>query len=873
MYRVSVRMSIAINKSNYQITRLYGGFFIGETNMNQFVLPKQFVPDENGKPIVGAKAYFYKTGTLQFLTVYQDALFASPHDPENITSDARGVFPPIFIKDETYKCEVRDADDVVISGPHDNLTGQVDLSAIASSKELYNTPVKEIQTDYTATVDDTQKNVLINSKPISDNIKIDLPSAAEVGNGYGVTIRNGHASAYSITINSKDGTDELIDGASSFIITTFNEQLRLTSDGSNWIAARYEIPDNSVDIDQLAPRLRGAFLATGQIVPWVGDPGKAPNGWLIANGQLVNINDYPDLHDKIGVMYGGDGVTTFGLPDLRGYFVRGLDDSAGRDPDVESRALRPDGAGGNSIGTTQPSQFASHTHSHALGDAGSHDHTVVGAFNNVGLSTGGSVYPAGLSSRTTSAVGNHNHSLTIYSAGGNETRPLNFAARWYIVAAPELSAGASGVLTKVHSSIGVPSDTVGINGDLCWDSTNKIMYGPKASGSYTGTGVNLSGTNGLDGASNIFVQDIEPGGNDGDIWVNGTTGSISKKEDGIWGAPLGSFQGPQGVEGPAGPQGAQGLIGPQGLQGIQGDEGPRGVNHLGSWGVSIDYVIADAVERNGSSFICKLDHSSTINDDPGAGSSWETYWNLLAVKGIDGSATINPAPLVGVNITADTTKRFAVRSPETFFDNEGGNHELKVNKNAQADDAGMILQTSLMSHAKVGLVGDDNLHLQVSPDGTAFYEGMVINKDNGILTKPNIPAFSATTNYSSSQDFSTAGVVDFGAIVTNNGSHYTAGRFTAPVAGRYLFNASLFYFLNGNGFFGYFRFTKNGVDAGGSYHSLNSSTANHVNYNTVSGSIIIDMIASDYCEVNTVTGGGATLFGGNYSSFSGYLIG
>ena len=43
-----------------------------------------------------------------------------------------------------------------------------------------------------------------------------------------------------------------------------------------------------------------------------------PPGWTEANGQLLPINQNQALFSLYGTMYGGDGETTFGLPDLRG---------------------------------------------------------------------------------------------------------------------------------------------------------------------------------------------------------------------------------------------------------------------------------------------------------------------------------------------------------------------------------------------------------------------------------------------------------------------------------------------------------------------------------------------------------------------------
>ena len=43
-----------------------------------------------------------------------------------------------------------------------------------------------------------------------------------------------------------------------------------------------------------------------------------PKGWAFANGQLLQINQNQALFSLIGTIYGGNGQTTFALPDLRG---------------------------------------------------------------------------------------------------------------------------------------------------------------------------------------------------------------------------------------------------------------------------------------------------------------------------------------------------------------------------------------------------------------------------------------------------------------------------------------------------------------------------------------------------------------------------
>ena len=44
----------------------------------------------------------------------------------------------------------------------------------------------------------------------------------------------------------------------------------------------------------------------------------APAGWAFCNGQTLPISEYDTLFNLIGTTYGGDGQTTFNLPDLRG---------------------------------------------------------------------------------------------------------------------------------------------------------------------------------------------------------------------------------------------------------------------------------------------------------------------------------------------------------------------------------------------------------------------------------------------------------------------------------------------------------------------------------------------------------------------------
>jgi microcystin-dependent protein len=55
----------------------------------------------------------------------------------------------------------------------------------------------------------------------------------------------------------------------------------------------------------------------------------APTGWLLCDGTIYNVVDYPRLFAVIINAYGGDGVTTFAVPDLRARVTAGVGTSVG----------------------------------------------------------------------------------------------------------------------------------------------------------------------------------------------------------------------------------------------------------------------------------------------------------------------------------------------------------------------------------------------------------------------------------------------------------------------------------------------------------------------------------------------------------------
>ncbi|PDT83026.1 phage tail protein [Bradyrhizobium sp. Y36] len=68
----------------------------------------------------------------------------------------------------------------------------------------------------------------------------------------------------------------------------------------------------------------------GQIMPFAG--ATIPRNWALCNGALLAIQPNQALFSLLGTYYGGNGVTTFALPDLRGRAILGSSGSSGTYP-------------------------------------------------------------------------------------------------------------------------------------------------------------------------------------------------------------------------------------------------------------------------------------------------------------------------------------------------------------------------------------------------------------------------------------------------------------------------------------------------------------------------------------------------------------
>jgi len=93
----------------------------------------------------------------------------------------------------------------------------------------------------------------------------------------------------------------------------------------------------------------------GEIIMFGGN--FAPRGWAFCDGQLLAISSNSALFSILGTTYGGDGRTTFGLPDLRGRVAVGEGTGPGLSPRPLGQKI------GSETNTMTINQMPSHSHS------------------------------------------------------------------------------------------------------------------------------------------------------------------------------------------------------------------------------------------------------------------------------------------------------------------------------------------------------------------------------------------------------------------------------------------------------------------------------------------------------------------------------
>lgn len=109
----------------------------------------------------------------------------------------------------------------------------------------------------------------------------------------------------------------------------------------------------------------------GVVLPYAGTT--EPSGWLLCYVQAISRTTYAALFSAIGTTYGGgDGSTTFNVPDLRGRISAGKDDMGG----AAASRLTTGGSGVN--GAVLGAAGGAETHTLSLAQMPAHSHAVTG---------------------------------------------------------------------------------------------------------------------------------------------------------------------------------------------------------------------------------------------------------------------------------------------------------------------------------------------------------------------------------------------------------------------------------------------------------------------------------------------------------------
>lgn len=257
------------------------------------------------------------------------------------------------------------------------------------------------------------------------------------------------------------------EGSGEFTITG------LTASRNNHVARLYV--DSRTDYSHQEQFTVSSFppIPIGTVMPYIVNSSLQleVSGWFVCDGRFIPSLSHLTNDEKsvlINLLYASGNPNYYYLPDMRGYFLRGVDGGSGNDPDHASR-----GGWGNKLGGIQNDTLKIHNH---IGILSSHHHTGVtdsignhnhGGFTGVSrsiddsapedypydirndLEIGGTAtavknVPKSSHKHAISTGGAHKHTFTtsgpigdplvIQNNGGNETRPKNIGVSYIIKA-------------------------------------------------------------------------------------------------------------------------------------------------------------------------------------------------------------------------------------------------------------------------------------------------------------------------------------------------------------------------------------------------------------------------------------------------------
>jgi microcystin-dependent protein len=175
----------------------------------------------------------------------------------------------------------------------------------------------------------------------------------------------------------------------------------------------------------------------------------APRGWMFCNGQIMSISQNSALFALLGTTYGGDGMNTFGLPDLRGRVAVG-GQPGGPGPGLTNIVM------GEKAGTNNVTVIANGSVSVTLTTANlpAHSHPATVDISGLGATTHVTV---GAGTTGTFSAVNNNGGLTATAAGQGSAAAIYLGAG----ATPTNPVDLGGVTTAITGTASAATQNTG----------------------------------------------------------------------------------------------------------------------------------------------------------------------------------------------------------------------------------------------------------------------------------------------------------------------------------------------------------------------------------------------------------------------------
>lgn len=336
------------------------------------------------------------------------------------------------------------------------LTGITSLSIYAGTISVSGTLSKEITS--------TTNTAAITVRDCDGNVISTIPSEAITTTKYEPYARSGQTLRFEVTrlenpevaivtidtninsinYNAADGQFSVDLTRNAIIESRYNYKVKARISENSYASVIFEREY------ALAPAGSGSAFPVGSVIAYLGNgsniAGMEANGWFKCDGRNISGLTALSADERTALtnILGGSS----NLPDLRGNFLRGLDEGRGYDDD---RTTRTGGESTTGVRSYQGNQIQAHNHTGTAAAGGDHNH---GGFTGgarrtddsggldfaydrrTGLTTGGGGDAASDNrldhKHSIPASGTHTHSLTINNEGGLETRPENIAVYWLI---------------------------------------------------------------------------------------------------------------------------------------------------------------------------------------------------------------------------------------------------------------------------------------------------------------------------------------------------------------------------------------------------------------------------------------------------------